>query len=330
MTRLMTLAAAGLIAAAPALAQPRELSLATNFPPTHTMQQRVFEPLAQRIAAATGGAVRIRIYPAGELGAGAERTFQRVVDGVADMGFSLPGYTGNLFPRTMLIELPGAVPGDATNVDRIWNAMELLAPDYRRVELLGLWTNMPPVILSARRPVRTAEDLRGMTIRAPSPQQAAVLRAWGANPVTMPATEIYTAMQTGVIDAAMIGPDGLRTFRLNEVTRFLTRDVPGGVATLFLVGNRDAFRAIPAEHRALVMAEFGRPLSRRGLQAYLDADAEAFALAERSNIEIIRLPEPDQARLREAAEPVISQSIATLRGQGIDGAAILAALRRAP
>jgi TRAP-type C4-dicarboxylate transport system substrate-binding protein len=137
-------------------------------------------------------------------------------------------------------------------------------------------------------------------------------------------------MQTGVIDAAMIGPDGLRTFRLNEVTRFLTRDIPGGVATLFLVGNRDAIRAIPAQHRAAVMAEFGLPLSRLGLQAYLDADNEAFALAERSNIEIIRLPEADQARLREAADPVIAQTVANLRGQGIDGAAILSALRRAP
>jgi TRAP-type C4-dicarboxylate transport system substrate-binding protein len=329
MTRLLAGALGLLLAAGPALAQPRELSLATNFPPTHTMQVRVFAPLAERVAAASGNQVRIRIFPAGELGAGPERNFQRVVDGVADIGFSLPGYTGSLFPRTMMLELPGVLPADRSVPDRIWNAIEQIAPDYRRVELLGLWTNTPPALLSARRAVRGMDDLRGMTVRASSPQQAAVLRAWGANPVTLPANEIYTALQTGVIDAALIGPDAIRTFRLHEVITSVTMDLPAGIATFFLVGNRDAFRAIPAAHRAAVMAEMGRPLSVRAFNAYADATEEAYTLARSTGrIEMIALPAAETERLAAAAAPVVEQAAGA--AQGFDARALIAAIRRAP
>ena len=70
--------------------------------------------------------------------------------------------------------------------------------------LLGIWNNAPGILFMADKPVRSIEDLRGLKIRVPSRNSGLVVEAWGATPVSMPAPEIYNAMQTGVVDGAMI------------------------------------------------------------------------------------------------------------------------------
>ena len=64
--------------------------------------------------------------------------------------------------------------------------------------------------------MRSIEDLRGLKIRVPSRNSGLVVEAWGATPVSMPAPEIYNAMQTGVVDGAMIDATTLTAFRLGE------------------------------------------------------------------------------------------------------------------
>ena len=71
-------------------------------------------PLAEKIAEATGGETTIRVYPGGELGKGPVKQYDRVLDGVADIVYALPGYTASQFKKTLLVELPGVVPGNAS------------------------------------------------------------------------------------------------------------------------------------------------------------------------------------------------------------------------
>ncbi|MEM7442647.1 MAG: C4-dicarboxylate ABC transporter substrate-binding protein, partial [Pseudomonadota bacterium] len=84
-----------------------ELSLGHFMPPRHTMHGGVFEPWAEQVAEITDGEVTVRIFPAGELGAGPVQQYSRAVDGIADITFGLQGYTSSEFPRTLLAELPG-------------------------------------------------------------------------------------------------------------------------------------------------------------------------------------------------------------------------------
>jgi TRAP-type C4-dicarboxylate transport system substrate-binding protein len=318
--------AAGLTAPV-ALAQT-ELSLAHFMPPRHTMHERVFVPWVEMVNEATGGEVSIQIFPAGELGAGPVQQYDRAVDGIADITFGLQGYTSSAFPRTLMTELPGLFDDAFDAVDTVWENFEVLEDDYERVHVLGVWFNSPATIATNGTPVDSIDDLEGLTIRAPSALGAQVLEAWGANAVTMPVPELYNALQTGVIDGVMIGPDGIRSFRLNEVVEYVTYGLPPGLTSFYLIANRDAWDALPEEAAATIDAMAGHSLSRMATEAYDTAGGEARELLEGDDTtEIIDLSAEAAAEFQAALAGVYEAAVAEREEMGIDGEAILNALQ---
>jgi len=177
-----------------------ELKLANFLPPTHPYEKRVFAPFAEKVAAATDGAVTVTVYSGGELGPGPAQQVSRAIDGVADIAFSLPGYTASSFPMTLLTEVPGVVEPETATATVLENLDMLIAEEYRRVILVGLWTNAPNALLMREKRIQTIEDLEGLKIRVPSRNAGLVIESWGATPVSMPVPEVYNAMQTGLID----------------------------------------------------------------------------------------------------------------------------------
>lgn len=305
-----------------------ELSLAHFMPPSHTMHGGVFEPWAAQVEDITDGAVTVRIYPAGELGAGPVQQYNRAVDGIADIAFGLQGYTSSAFPRTLLTELPGLFDDAFEATDAVWDNFDLLAPDYERVHVYGIWFNSPAIIATTQTPVASLEDLSGLTIRAPSALGAAVLEAWGASAVTMPVSELYNALQTGVIDGVMIGPDGIRSFRLNEVVSHITTGLPTGLTSFFLVGNRDSWDGLSAEQQAALEEISGRDLSMAGTTAYDGARVAAYELfAEDDTTDVIELSAEESARWLEALTPVYEQAVAEREADGVAAQAILDAFQ---
>ena len=316
--------AAGVATAAPARAD--ELSLAHFMPPRHPMHVHVFAPLAEQVAAATEGEMTIEIYPAGELGAGPREQLSRAVDGIADLTFGLPGYTSALFPRVLALELPGLFDSNVEATAFAWDNIDLFRSDFQRVEMLGLWANHPAVILTTETPIRTLEDLEGLSIRAPSATGAATLAAWGANPITMPVADVYTALLTGVLDGVMIGPDGIGSFRLNEVTSYVTANIPGGITTFFLVANRDRWADLDDATRQQVADLVYQAVSLSAAEAYETAGRDGLAIVDADDgTEVILLSDEEVARFRAASAAVIDDYIAGIDADGVDGQAIRAA-----
>lgn len=326
---LSGVAVACALGAAPAVAQT-ELSLGHFMPPRHTMHGGVFEPWAQQVEEITDGEVTVRIFPAGELGAGPAQQYNRAVDGIADITFGLQGYTSSTFPRTLMTELPGLFDDAFEATEAVWDNYDLIAPDYQRVHVYGIWFNSPAVIATTETPVTSLEDLDGLTIRAPSALGAQVLEAWGASAVTMPVSELYNALQTGVIDGVMIGPDGIRSFRLNEVVSHVTTGLPTGLTSFFLVGNRDTWDGLSPEQQAEIEEISGRALSMAGTQAYDGAREAAYALfAEDDSTDVIELSAEESARWLEALAPVYEQAVAEREADGVNAQEILDAYREA-
>ena len=81
-----------------------EMKLAHFSSTKYHLHNEMFLPLAEKIKEATGGATTIRVYPGGELGKGPVKQYDRVLDGVADIVYSLPGYTAAQFKKTLLVE----------------------------------------------------------------------------------------------------------------------------------------------------------------------------------------------------------------------------------
>lgn len=321
-----TLTAACMAALMLTPAAARELKLADFQPPTHFVVQEGYNAFAETIASRTGGEVTVTVYMGGELGAGPAEQYGRTVESVTDIAFGLPGYTASTFPLTLLSELPGVIDPD-TGTDRIMANTDLLAGEYRRVVLLGLWNNAPNLLMTGTKPVSSLADVRGLKLRVPSRNAGLVVSAWGGTPVSMPASEIYNAMQTGVIDGAMIDATALAAFRLNEVTNHITTGMDTTISNFFVIMNRDSFDGLTAEQQQVVQ-DAGRQLALDANAAWL-ARAEA-GLAEfgaTDGKEIITLSPEVAAEFDAASAPVVAQVVAEVDGQGLNGSAYVAALR---
>lgn len=314
--------AALMASAAPAA----ELKFANYMAPTHPYVPGAFEPLAEKIAAATDGALTVRIYSGGELGAGPTDQYSRVVDGVAELAVGLPGYTASSFPLTLLSELPGVLDEEG-GTETLWKHIDVLQPEYRRVRLVSLWSSAQNLLYARSKAVRRPEDVRGLKIRVPSRNAGLIVEAWGGSPVSMPVSDIYNALQTGVIDAAMIDGTATTAFKLGEVAQYLTVGMDTTISPFFIVMNRDAYAALPPEQQAAV-DKAGREASDLGNRVQLTEAArgiEAFAAVPGK--EVIRLSPEEAAAFNELSATVVDKVVAEVAAGGADARAVVDALK---
>jgi len=236
------------------------IRLAHWVPPAHTLTASTIAPLQEAVA---GSGLEIQVYPGGELGAGPLEQYARVLTGVADVVWGLQGYTSSQFPRTMISELPGALPEGMNGYDMIYNAYDAgqLANEFPGTIPLAMWLSEPNVFIMRDHDIRTPADIAGLKIRVSGSAAAAAVEALGATPVQMPAGEIYNSLQTGLIDGVITGASAIGDFRLDEVANSYTIGAPLGRISFYLVMNADRYNSLPDGERAALDTIIGRPLS---------------------------------------------------------------------
>jgi TRAP-type transport system periplasmic protein len=320
----MALTTTALLAAP--FASAENLKLADFQPPTHFVVDSTYKVFADTIAEKTGGDVSVTLYMGGELGPGPAEQYNRTIEGVTDIAFGLPGYTAANFPKTLLTELPGVITAQ-TGTAQILANINMLSSEYRRVVLIGLWNNAPNLLFTAEKPVRSLEDLKGLKIRVPSRNAGLVVEAWGATPVSMPAPEIYNAMQTGVIDGAMIDATTLKAFKLAEVTKYITQGMDTTISDFFMIMNRDSFDDLTEDQQKIVL-DAGRTASVNGNAAWLQiADKSIAGFAATEGKEVITLAPEEAAKFNAASAPAVEAIIAEADAQGLEASAFVKALK---
>jgi TRAP-type transport system periplasmic protein len=308
------------------LASAAELRFATGFPASHLMQKHVWEPWAEEVAKKSNGTLTIRMYPGGALGP-APATFQRVKAGVADIGYSLQGFTSDQFPRTLLLEMPDVAQDNATATRKLWAVYDLIKDDYPGVKVLGLLSTGPNVLTTRDKAVRTPDDIKGVRMRVPSKLVGEILTATGASPVFMNIVEAYNAVQTGVIGGVVTGTSALRGFKLGEVLRYYT-DYALGVSPQFVVMNQASYDKLSPEHKKIIDETTGLNFSLKGAEVY---DKEAIDQlkeeVDRGRGQEIKVTAEQRAQWDRAIRPALDKAAAETKG--IDTARILDAMRKA-
>jgi TRAP-type C4-dicarboxylate transport system substrate-binding protein len=292
--RLLITAVISLSLAVAAAAE--ELKFAHFVPPQHTITASVVEPLSNGVAEASGGELTIRTFPAGELGKGPVEQYVRALQGVADITFGLQGYTSSQFIKSMIIELPGAVPSGGSGYEMLWNAYDdHLAAEFPGTKPLALWVSEPNIMIMKDHEVRTPADLQGLKIRVAGAVAAEVVEALGATPVQMPIPQVYNALQTGLIDGVFTGSSAVADFRLDEVANSYTLGAPLGRISFYVVMNQARYDGLTDAHKAAIDALAGPILSKSAETAWHakggKAMADAAAAGDNTMIEL----SPEQA-----------------------------------
>lgn len=304
-------------------AQAENFKFANYMAPTHPYVASTFEPFAKAVEEGTKGDLRITVYNGGEMGAGPAEQYARAVDGVAEFSISLPGYTASTFPLTLAAELPGVLD-EKTGTETIWKNIGLFQPEYKRVKLVALWSSAENIIYSATKPIRSIDDIKGMKIRVPSRNSGELVSAWGGTPVSMPVSDVYNALQTGVIDAAMIDGTATKAFRFGEVAEFVTLGMETTNSPFFIVMNRDAWDSLNDEQKAVV-EEAGKQASMNGQASQLRVAADGIeTFAQMEGREVIRLTPEQAVPFNQAAEEVTARIVDAI---GSDAKDIVKALK---
>ena len=320
--KLIAASAVALAAALPAAAE--ELSFANFTPPFHTINASVMEKLDTILSEATNGEVTVRGYHGGELGAGPVEQYVRVVQGVADMAWGLPGYTSSQLEKTMIVELPGTLTNEDDGYAAMWAAYDdHLAGEFPATVPVALWTSEPNVFIMRDAVIRTPADLEGLKIRVAGATAADVATALGATPVQMPINQVYNALQTGLIDGVITGSSTLNDFKLDEVANSYTFGANLGRLSFYAVMTEGTYNGLSDEAKAVLDNSSNQTVSQSAEDAWnATADAgvaTARALSENTFVDLT----PEEAT-------AFADAIAGVTGayvDGVGGADALAAMQ---
>jgi tripartite ATP-independent transporter DctP family solute receptor len=227
---------------------------ANNVPDAHPINIRGRE-MVEAIKAETKGRVEISIFPSSQLGSDTDALSQVRSGGIEF--FTLSGLIlSTLVPTASINGIGFAFP----DYESVWRAMDGELGSYVRqqiakaglVAMEKIWDNGFRQTTSTSKPINTPEDLRGFKIRVPvSPLWTSMYKALEASPTSINANEMYTALQTRIVDGQENPLSVISLFKLYEVQKYcsLTNHMWDG---FWFLANRRAWEALPADLRAIV------------------------------------------------------------------------------
>ena len=325
------LAASRIVAAADA-----EVTLTVHhfLGPQAPAQTALIEPWAERVMAQSEGRIAIEIYPAMALGGKPPDLYRQVRDGVADVVWTLPGYTPGVFPRVEVFELPTVHEGSAlaTNLAIQDLYEEHLAADFTDIQPLLVHVHSGNALHLVDRPVRAPADVAGLKLRTPSRTGAWMIEGWGAEPVGMPAPELPQALATGTIDGALLPFEVVLPLKVHELTEYSVEGEGGGrfgTATFLFAMNKERYEGLPDELRAVIDDNSGAELAATAGRAWDAIEPRGRQTAEAAGTEVIALDADVKAAFDERGAVAVERWIEEVAARGIDGAALVEAARDA-
>ncbi len=318
--------------AAPALVRPasaQEVTLRLHhfLPAVSNVHRHFLQPWAAKVAAESQNRLRVQIFPSLQLGGAPPQLYDQARDGVVDIVWTLPGNTPGRFPSIEVIELPFVAHKRASVNARVTQQLhdESFAREFGETHIITAWAHDAGVI-HARREIRRLEDMAGLKLRFPTRQAGEALRALGAAPVGMPVPQVPEAMNSGVIDGALVPWEVVPAIRLQEMVRHHT-EIAGSptfyTASFVLAMNKARYEGLPAELKRVLDANSGQAAATMAARAWDDQAAPVEEMVRRRGNQIVELPAEEVARWQRQTQPVIDNWVRTTAERNVNGAALL-------
>jgi TRAP-type C4-dicarboxylate transport system substrate-binding protein len=303
----------------------------SNFiPPGHVLRTKVFDPWIADVEKATAGRVRIEVLP--KVVGTVAGQHDVVRDGLADVAVVVPSYSPGKFDLTEIVEIP--FQGDRA---------ELVSPaffnfyvqhllrfnEFQGTHVLSIFTNTPPSLYLAKRPVKSVDDFKGLKLRTSSASMAQSVTLLGGVPVIKPVTDIYEMVNGGLVDGALFPPVDHKSFKLAQLLPRMV-EIPGGIScsAVALIINEGKWRSINPADRDAIMKVSGAHMARTAGKGYDDESRAATDELRKAGGAIEVLPAETVAELRKRLQPVEQAWIERARKKGLaDPGAALAAMR---
>ncbi|WP_373636857.1 TRAP transporter substrate-binding protein [Yoonia sp. BS5-3] len=314
-----------------AYAQEFTFSIHHFLSPQAPAQTVLIEPWAQSIEEASNGRIAFEIFPAMSLGGTPPELYSQVRDGVADIVWTLPGYTPGTFPRTEVFELPGIHLSDAraTNL-AIQDLMEILLPDYVGIHPLLVHVHAGNALHFGDGTVNSLADFDGLKIRSPSRTGAWMLEEMGAEPVGMPVPALPQALSRGAVDAGLVPFEVAIPLGLADLTSTSVEMADGarfGTSTFLFAMNLDAYNSLPDDLRKIIDDHSGAAIAADMGEAWNNIEPIGIQRALDAGNDVTQMTPEATAALTVPFDATVQRWVDEAGVVGIDAEALLGSAR---
>lgn len=254
----------------------------------------------------TDGRVEVDIYSAGQLGTDRD-SLKMVEDDAVQAAISTPNITASIVEENQVFAIPFVFSDDMAVNREVLRSSEALNEDLagiyrdRGVEVLSYWTE-GFMAWTSNRPIEDPHGMEGLRIRTmTSPMLLTTYQELGANPMPMDAGEIYTALQTNMIDATENPLFFIHSGNTHEVQDYLTIGRHHIYVTSTIM-NAEFLESLPEQDRETV-EEVVEELDEWVFDLQTEMNEEALEAMEDSDIEITELTDEQRETFREMSLP---------------------------
>ena len=318
---LLSLAAAALCAAAPVSAQT-VLTTSTWVPQGHaiTLAQKEWCDLVEK-----NSSNRIRCNHLPRAVAAPPGTFDAVKNGLADVSFTVHGYTPGRFLHTQMAEFP-FLGDSAEAVSVAFNRVAFRNPEilkeHEGVKVLAFFTHGPGIVFNTKRPVTKLEDLQGLKWRVGGGMVNEISKVLNMNVTLKPAPESYELLSGGVMDGTLFPAESVEAFKLDKLIKHATT-FPGGLynTSFVFMMNPAKYDKLSAEDKKVVDAASGEIAARMMGRSWDKFDRRAYGLMQANNVQVVKADAKFVADIKSRTSALEAKWIKDAEAKGMKNAA---------
>jgi TRAP-type C4-dicarboxylate transport system substrate-binding protein len=330
MRLIRSLVAATFAAAAilPAAAQDITLKVAHFWPPAAMPPSTLLVPWCDKIAKDSNNRLKCQIFPAMQLGGTPPQLIDQAKDGVADIVWTLPGYTAGRFPIMEVFELPFMSASAEATSQAAWDYfVKYGQKEFPGLKILVVNVHDNGYVHGREKQIKTMADFKGLKFRAPSRQTNKMLAALGATPVAMPLPALADALSKGVIDGYLLPWEVIPSIKAHELTKFDSETDPKSRAlytvVFTLAMNQAKYDSLPPDLKKVIDANSGVAAAKTfGKQWDASAPPARKLAVDRGNT-FYTIPASELANWQKATAQLEDEWVKEVTAKGNDGKAML-------
>ncbi|MBL8309605.1 MAG: TRAP transporter substrate-binding protein [Burkholderiales bacterium] len=315
----------------PLAAQEITLKVAHFWAPGAMAPTKVIQPWCDKINKDSGGKLKCQIYPAMQLGGTPAQLFDQARDGVADIVYTLPGYTAGRFPLAEVFELPFMNLNAEASSQAVWEyylTTPAVQKEFAGVKPLMMHTHDEGYVHTKEKQIKSLADFKGLKMRAPTRQTNKLLAKLGATPVAMPLPQVPEALSKGVIDGYLLPWEVIPSLKLHELTKFHSetdaKERALYSAVFLMAMNPAKYDSLPADLKKVIDSNSGAALVKQTGRTWDDSATAGRKSAEERKNGFYTVPAAELANWRNASASLYDEWVADVTAKANDGKALLA------
>ncbi|MBC7598630.1 MAG: TRAP transporter substrate-binding protein [Polaromonas sp.] len=305
------------------------LTVSSWLPPTHavSMAQKEWCDLLEKNMA---GKMKCNILPRAVTAP--PGTLDAVKNGLADVSYTVHGYTPGRFLYTQMAEFP-FLGNTSEPISVAFNKVAMKYPQFQAehqgVKVISFFTHGPGIVFNTKRPVTNVAELGGLKWRVGGGMVNEISKLLGMNVTLKPAPESYELLSGGVMDGTLFPAESTESFKIDKIIKHATT-FPGGLynTSFVFMMNQGKYDKLTADEKKAVDAISGEVAARMFGRGWDRVDRRSMGLMQANNVPIVKADASFVAEVKAKTAPLEQKWVKDSEAKGLkDAAKVLAEFR---